>query len=178
MRKIYLIITTLLLTLILVGCQVNRYDDHYIIVFYTDELVDLETKKVDKDSIFSKPEDPESPYADFDGWYTSVNYTEEFDFSKPITESTTVYAKWNYNTFNITYMLEEDALNHPGNPLTIQVNRLLDGHELRLSAPTREGYIFRSWHLEEDLSDAPVNFLSKDNVDDDVVLYPRWRQLN
>jgi|GEM_PF-4786214 len=178
MKKIFLTLTTLLLALVLVGCKQNRYDDHYIIVFFTDELVFKETVQVEKDSIFPKPADLESPFADFEGWYKDVNYTEEFDFTKPITESTTIYVKWDYHTFNITYMLEEDAINHPSNPTSIKVNRLLDGDELRLNSPTREGYIFRSWHFEEDLSDSPVQFLTKENVDDDVVLYPRWRALN
>lgn len=33
----------------------------------------------------------------FDGWYTDETYTKEFDFTKPITSNTTVYAKWEKN---------------------------------------------------------------------------------
>lgn len=33
----------------------------------------------------------------FDGWYTDETYTKEFDFTKPITSNTTVYAKWKKN---------------------------------------------------------------------------------
>lgn len=33
----------------------------------------------------------------FIGWYTDHTYTKEFDFTKPITSNTTVYAKWEKN---------------------------------------------------------------------------------
>jgi len=33
----------------------------------------------------------------FDGWYTDDNYSKKFDFTKPITSNTTVYAKWEKN---------------------------------------------------------------------------------
>lgn len=33
----------------------------------------------------------------FIGWYTDETYTKEFDFTKPITSNTTVYAKWEKN---------------------------------------------------------------------------------
>ena len=33
----------------------------------------------------------------FDGWYTDDTYSTKFDFTKPITSNTTVYAKWEKN---------------------------------------------------------------------------------
>lgn len=40
---------------------------------------------------------PEVEGYTFDGWYTDENRTIEFDFTKPITSNTTVYAKWKKN---------------------------------------------------------------------------------
>lgn len=40
----------------------------------------------------------------FIGWYTDATYTKEFDFTKPITGDTKVYAKWEKNAPN-TYAL-------------------------------------------------------------------------
>ena len=40
----------------------------------------------------------------FDGWYTDDTYSTEFDFTKPITGDTKVYAKWEKNAPN-TYAL-------------------------------------------------------------------------
>jgi uncharacterized repeat protein (TIGR02543 family) len=32
--------------------------------------------------------------ATFDGWYTNPEFTQTFDFTTPITEDTSLYAKW------------------------------------------------------------------------------------
>lgn len=40
------------------------------------------------------PEDPEREGYKFVGWYTDKNGTKKFDFSKPITKDTSLYAKW------------------------------------------------------------------------------------
>lgn len=40
---------------------------------------------------------PEVEGYTFDGWYADENRTIEFDFTKPITSNTTVYAKWEKN---------------------------------------------------------------------------------
>lgn len=42
----------------------------------------------------TEPEDPTKSEKTFDGWYTSAAKTTEFDFDDPITENTTIYAKW------------------------------------------------------------------------------------
>ena len=41
-----------------------------------------------------KPADPENGGLSFGGWYTNEEYTEEFDFTQPITKDTTIYAKF------------------------------------------------------------------------------------
>ena len=41
-----------------------------------------------------KPADPTNGGLKFDGWYTSEDYTDEFDFTKSITRDTTIYAKF------------------------------------------------------------------------------------
>lgn len=40
---------------------------------------------------------PEVEGFTFDGWYADKTYNTEFDFTKPITSNTTVYAKWEKN---------------------------------------------------------------------------------
>lgn len=40
---------------------------------------------------------PEVEGYTFDGWYTDDTYSTKFDFTKPITSNTTVYAKWEKN---------------------------------------------------------------------------------
>ena len=42
----------------------------------------------------TKPSDPTREGYKFMGWYTTADYSTEFDFSTPVTSNTTVYAKW------------------------------------------------------------------------------------
>ncbi|SEK70376.1 Listeria/Bacterioides repeat-containing protein [Butyrivibrio sp. ob235] len=53
------------------------------------------TTYLDKYAVYKKPSaDPTRVGYRFDGWYTSEAFTEEFDFSKKITDDTNIYAKW------------------------------------------------------------------------------------
>lgn len=45
-------------------------------------------------NIPTKPDNPTCQNYDFVGWFTSNEFTDQFDFSKPITDDTTAYAKW------------------------------------------------------------------------------------
>ena len=72
---------------------------------YVDFYVDGYCESIDSRLIElgSTTEDPGTPtvldeyssFVTFAGWYTDEDYKTKFDFSKPITASTTVYAKWN-----------------------------------------------------------------------------------
>lgn len=42
----------------------------------------------------------------FDGWYADDNYSKKFDFTKPITSNTTVYAKWTANDYEVSFITE------------------------------------------------------------------------
>lgn len=179
MKKISILFTILLSTLLLVGCSVTRYDDHYTIVFYMDGLGSKDVAQVEKGAIFERPADPESEHADFIDWYTTPERDELFDFTKPITKSVTIYSKWEFFVFNITYEVGEGGVNHPNNPKTIQQYRLIEqGSTYGLNAPTRSGMIFRSWHFNEDFSDPAISSLNKNNVHGDVTIYARWRTVN
>ena len=45
-------------------------------------------------NVWVEPMAPKKEGYIFDGWYTDISYTKEFDFSKEATVSTTIYAKW------------------------------------------------------------------------------------
>lgn len=42
----------------------------------------------------------------FDDWYTDDTYSTKFDFTKPITSNTTVYAKWTANDYEVSFITE------------------------------------------------------------------------
>ena len=50
--------------------------------------------EVEPNGTVSAPETPEREGYQFDGWYTDAQCTQKADFSSPITQATTFYAKW------------------------------------------------------------------------------------
>ena len=53
-----------------------------------------ETQPVYEENTATKPADPTAKGYKFAGWYTDAECKNAFDFTKPITANTTVYAKW------------------------------------------------------------------------------------
>ena len=74
--------------------------------------------------------------ASFGGWFTDSSYKTEFDFDTPITQGTTVYAKWSNP---IVYNNVCDAANP--NPTSYT-----DSEDITLEDLTRVGYTFGGWH--------------------------------
>jgi uncharacterized repeat protein (TIGR02543 family) len=55
---------------------------------------ETEAQTVAHNACATEPEDPTRRNYLFDGWYTSRNYTQLFDFSTPITADLVLYARW------------------------------------------------------------------------------------
>lgn len=58
----------------------------------------------------------------FDGWYADDTHTTEFDFTKPITGDTTIYAKWTANDCEVSFITEHvdaPASQNPARMLSI-----------------------------------------------------------
>ena len=79
-------------------------DNNYVNVNYAiviDEFVknkdEFKSKKVKLGDCIKEPNEPISQIATFEGWYTDLDAKIKFNFSKPITEETTIYAKWDIN---------------------------------------------------------------------------------
>ena len=66
----------------------------YTVTFDLNGHGDNTTKTVYEDDTVAKPTDPTAKGYKFAGWYTDAECTTAFDFTKPITATTTVYAKW------------------------------------------------------------------------------------
>ena len=111
----------------------------------------------------------------FAGWYETEDFSGE-----PVTvidtarkENITLYAKWDFPTFNITYELD-GGTNHANNPATFQVNP--EGVNVILQAPTKTGYIFDGWYYYDDFTGS----LSKYddgwhfNRTEDTTIYAKW----
>ncbi|MBP7552464.1 MAG: InlB B-repeat-containing protein, partial [Spirochaetes bacterium] len=81
----------------------------------------------------------------FGGWYLEDTYvTAKTEIALGSMGAVTVYAKWTTDTYNITYNLD-GGTNDAGNPATYTVAT----PTITLLAPTKAGYTFGGWYLED-----------------------------
>ena len=116
----------------------------------------------------TKPDDPTKGGGswqgggDFSGWYADDALTQEFNFNNPITEDTTVYAKWAYAFSVCSYDKTNSADYDGGKYMVLQHGAteddlcyggcnytLYDGDSITLKAYPDKGYIFAGWFKGE-----------------------------
>lgn len=102
----------------------------------------------------------------FDGWYTDENRTIEFDFTKPITSNTTVYAKWTAKDYEVSFITE-----HGKTPTSQNVpyNETADDPG-KLSA---EGYTFVGWYADAAYT---TEFDFTKPITGDTKVYAKWEK--
>lgn len=109
---------------------------------------------------------PEVEGYTFDGWYADENRTIEFDFTKPITSNTTVYAKWTANDYEVSFITEHGAAptsqNVPYNKTATNPGEL-----------TAEGYTFIGWYADEAHK---TKFDFSTPITGDTKVYAKWEK--
>lgn len=100
----------------------------------------------------------------FDGWYTNDTHTTEFDFTKPITGDTTIYAKWTANDYYVSFVTEH------GDPPTSQ-NVKYNGTANDPGTLTAEGYTFDGWYADDNYS---KKFDFTKPITSNTTVYAKW----
>lgn len=85
----------------LIGYTLKDADNHWFyasaahrVNFDTDGATAIADQSIPLDGKATKPTDPSKAGYRFDGWFADKAFKTAFDFTKVITEHTTVYAKW------------------------------------------------------------------------------------
>ena len=101
----------------------------------------------------------------FAGWYTDDTFASALEEDAMLLESTTLYAKWDINDYQLHYETNGGSLISSATitfaePISIPM------------APLKEGYTFIGWFEDENLSDAtlPLTMPSQD-----LTLYASWQ---
>lgn len=138
MKKILFLFFTVLSLVLLVGCIEKKVT----VTFDSNGGTTIEAVEIVKGTKLTKPENPTKKEGIvnfiFVGWFKNEALTEEFDFSKPVEESLTLYAKWQngsavaFETKGGT-QIQTQVSNDP----TITVNKPTD--------PEKEGFNFGGW---------------------------------
>jgi uncharacterized repeat protein (TIGR02543 family) len=66
----------------------------YTVAFDTQGGGKIDSVRVNRSGVLSKPTDPTREGYTFDGWFTDKEGTKAYDFSTKVTENFTLYAKW------------------------------------------------------------------------------------
>lgn len=97
-----------------------------------------------------KPDDPARDGWIFGGWYTESGCENPYDFSTPVTDNITLYAKWARNTYTVTFNNgygDDYAAGTPWAPQYVEYQGYLAAPT---ENPTRDGYSFLGWSTEPD----------------------------
>lgn len=107
---------------------------------------------------------PEVEGYTFDGWYTEDN--TKFDFTKPITSNTTVYAKWTAKDYEVSFVTEHgdapDSQNVPYNGTADNPGTL-----------SAEGYTFIGWYADAAYT---TEFDFTKPITGDTKVYAKWEK--
>ena len=108
------------------------------------------------------PADPTKEGFFFDGWYTDLEFVNEFDAATPINSNVTVYAKW-IESYTITFDLNNKLDN-------ITVNTDKEGKYVMPADPTVTNHYFAGWYYDKDFME---EFDPEIEITSDVVLYAK-----
>lgn len=131
--------------------------------------IEYHTYDVTSDQInFHKPT---RPNYNFDGWYRVLDSKGNYflpALNNPVCSvgSYILYAKWTPKDYVINYHVG-DATN--ANPIAYTI----DGGEITLVSPKREGYEFLGWYSDKELTNK-VTTITCSEHSGDIDLYPSW----
>lgn len=136
----------------------------YVVTFDSNGGGDVEPIDVFYNRTVQLPEVAKEGYT-FMGWYTGETINDsQFTNSSVVTGNLTLYARWELNTYTITYVPNKDVVIHS--------QTLTYGSSItHPTEPFVQGYIFDGWYLDENYQQ-PFDILTMPA--NDIVVYARW----
>lgn len=114
--------------------------------------------------VISLPEtNPTKEGHEFAGWFTDQALTTQYTTQK-ITANTTLYAKWNANTYTITFN------SNGGSEVSSSSAKHGEVITLPEADPTKEGFTFSGWFIDEALTTQYASQPATSNT----TLYAKW----
>lgn len=109
------------------------------VTFELDGGVGVGSVTVVSGQTIDKPADPKKDNFIFAGWYTDATFATEFDFTKPITATTTIYAKWTPEPTKYTVTFKDGD--------TETLVKVVENQKVpKPTDPTKQGYNFLGWY--------------------------------
>lgn len=115
-------------------------------------------------SLITPPTPPTRVGHTFLGWFKDSALTESYMISTMPAEAIMLYAKWQVNTYTMTFNSNGGS---PVSPQTANYGSVL----VQPSVPVREGYIFRGWYQDTTLLN-PYSITTMPG--ENLTLYAKW----
>ena len=154
--------------------EINKYTVTFD--FNTGKPSTPKTEEVEYGNPVSEPTKPTHTGYTFGGWYTDQACTDgkEFTFdadgksTTPITDNTTLYAKWTKNRYTVTF--DVDGQTDLISPVSVEHgNGVLKPDTSKL---TKEGYTFDGWYTDATHTNQYTNW--GDSITRNTTFYARW----
>lgn len=175
-KNILLALTVILLLVVsVVGCSAAPAGKTYKVSFDTLGMTEIATQNVKENGTATRPTpDPSNEWYTFVDWYTDMSYATKFDFSTPITQDTTVYAKWveKESTYTITF-------NSNGYGKAPQKQYIPAGTNGKITKPNDlviDGLLFVGWSLDKNGLDNLLDFNTYIPYQS-VTIYAQWKKI-
>ncbi|MBR3785455.1 MAG: InlB B-repeat-containing protein [Firmicutes bacterium] len=142
----------------------------YTVRFDTDGGSEVESQTVLYKTKATRPEtDPTKLAYSFEGWVTSKDGTEAFNFNQKITEDTTIYAKWKLkDKYTVSFQTDGGT--------KIKDQAIQEGQlATKPAAPKRTGYNFENWYKDEKLSE---EFNFSEPIMGNTRIYAKWNPIS
>lgn len=115
---------------------------YHVVTFNVDggSIVESQSIKENEKAVKPTPDPTKQGYT-FNSWYTDNTFTKEFDFETPITVATTVYAKWDINSYPVSFDVND------GSSVESQ-NITYNEKATKPQDPIRSGFTFAGWYTD------------------------------
>lgn len=146
-----------------------KWDPFYPTISFSSNIAggELESVKVNYNEVFARPGEPTLEGYTFDGFYANEELTTPFDFSKAITEDTTIYLKWTINSYTVTFDPDGGSIVSGKNQITVNYNSLIEAPKC-----SKVGAEFAGWYVDPNKT---VLFdFANDRVKGNMTLYAKW----
>ena len=139
--------------------QINTYT----VTFESNQGSAVPAILTEYNTAITQPNDPTKIGHTFGGWYSDQTMTVPFVFTTLITQDLTLYAKWNVNSYTMTF---NSMGGSPINPVTQPY-----GSQITVPNPAKEGYDFAGWYT----SDTYTTLYTVTTMPDgSMTVYAKW----
>jgi len=145
---------------------------YYTVTFNSNGGTAIASQSVMNNHTVAAPESPTQNGYTFGGWYSDSALTQTFSFETPIAANTTLYAKWNINSYTVSF-------NHNGGDTEASPSTETVAYGSKVAAmptsPSRDGYSFAGWNTSADGNGS--SFDAETIVTDHLTVYAQWSAL-